>query len=589
MDKLRAVYNILSYRPMFVTVILALSGFAALMEGIGLSFVYPIFEASQSGTDIVNSNNEIIGFFSTVYSSLGINLTLGSLLAGVSAATALRYTSSFIVGWLKSSLSASYEKHLKRKMMTNMVFAKMSMFDKYGYDTIVDRVASETTYSARCIKKIIEILENISLILVYVAVMLYVAPFLTLCTFIFLGIILGFLRFILEPAVSVGTRLANANENSQRHLHAGLYGIRDVKLFSLHDAILSEFKQSLSEHRKARVDLDRNNIAMKNFYRMSAALGLFALIYISVRQTGLNLGELGIFFLAMLRLATGISTVNGKLYKLEGYLSHYERAQRLLDRAVKSKEDFSGQSVDKVKNISFDNVGFSYGNKQVLEGLNFGIKKGDSLAIVGKSGAGKSTIAALIGQLYTPSSGKIRSSGEDISNFNLREWRDHVAIVRQQAFIFDKTLRENVMMGKPEASEEEMKKACRMAQVDEFLSELPKGYDSEIGEDGAKLSGGQKQRVSIARALIKNADILILDEATSDLDSKTEDNILNSINQPNDEYGLITISHRLAAVERADSIIFLEDGQITSRGTHEELIQEDKAYQRLYGKMKGDW
>jgi subfamily B ATP-binding cassette protein MsbA len=580
--KVEELNKLISYKPKVVLTILALSGFTALMEGIGLSFVYPIFEASQSRARIVNSNNQMITLFRQLYSFLGVDKTLATLLLGISVATILRYCSSFAVGCLKKSLSTDYEAHLKSRAMSDVLSAQMGLFDEHGYEAISTHVNTETTYSARCMSKTIEILENILLIIVYVAVMIYVAPFLTVYASIFLTGVLGFLRFVVEPAVSVGTRMANANERMHKHIHAGLYGVKDIKLFNLRERVLSDISYSLDKYRKAKVKLNRNNQAIKSLYRIGAALGLYFLIYMGVQSRGPDLGQLGIFFLAMLRLVTSLSTINGKFYKLEGYLSHFERSQRFLGTATNSKENFGGEPIEEVEEIQFEDVSFSYINNKVIKDVSFRMEKGDTVALVGGSGTGKSTIAGLLARLYQPESGNIISSDRDISNFDLIQWRDCIAVVRQQAYIFNKTLKDNVMMGKPDASEKEMKEACKIAQVDEFVDKLPNGYDSEIGEDGGRLSGGQKQRVSIARALLKDSDILILDEATSDLDPQIESKILNSIEDCSRNYGLMIITHRLAAVKDADTINVLSNGRIVNKGTHKELIQDDDRYRQLY-------
>ncbi len=585
--KVEEFNKLISYKPKVLIAILTLSGFTALMEGVGLSFVYPIFEASQSGARIVDSNNQMITLFRQFYNFLGVNKTLGTLLLGVSVATILRYCSSFTVGWLKKSLSTDYETDLKSKAMSNALSARIGLFDEYGYDAILNHVSTETTYSARCMSKTIEILENTLLILVYVTVMIYVAPFLTVYASVFLIGILGFLRVVVEPAVSVGSRIADSNEKLHKDLHAGLYGIKDIKLFNLREKVLSKISYSLDKYREAKVKLNRNNQAIKSLYRIGAALGLYLLIYMGVQSQGLDLGELGIFFLAMLRLITALSTVNGKFYKLEGYLSHFERSQRFLETATKAKENFSGESIEEVEEIKFEDVSFCYNDDKVVKNVSFKLEKGDTVALVGASGAGKSTIAGLLARLYEPESGKITSSNGKISKFDLIQWRDRIAVVRQQAYLFNDTLKENIMKGDPKASEKEVKKACKMAKVDEFVDELPNGYNSEIGEDGVKLSGGQKQRVSIARALLKDADILILDEATSYLDSKIESGVLDAIRCCSENYGLMLITHRLAAIKNADTINVLNNGQIISRGTHEELIQHDETYQQLYGAQEG--
>ena len=585
-DKLKAFHKVLAHRPVFLGLLVLLSIFTGLLEGIGLGFIYPIVQIAESGPSTIGSGSSIMNAFTSVYSFLGVKFTLGNLLLGVSLVITMRYVSSFVLGWLKTLLSVEYETFLKEKAMNNTLQVETSLFGEKGSDNILNHVITETGYSAKSIKKGAEVLENLSLIIIYLGVMAYVSPVLTFYAFILLGGIMALLRLVVEPAVSIGSELADSNEKIQEQIQAGIYGIRDVKLFNLGEKISSKFEESLKQYRKAEIKLARNEIGIKNFYKMSAALSLFFLIYIGFTYTDLELAELGVFLVAMFQLAPKVSTLNSKLYRLEGYLSHFVRTQKFLDEVEDARENFEGQSVEEIEEITFNDVGFSYEDEEALRNISFEVQKGDFVAFAGKSGAGKSTIAALIPQLYRPDSGSIKSFDTDISEFDLAEWRSRIAVVRQQAFIFNMSLRENVKIGKPDASEEEMKKACELAQIDEFVDDLPNSYGSEIGENGIKLSGGQRQRVAIARALIKDADILILDEATSDLDSHLEEKVHNAIEKTNEQYGIITIAHRLSTIENADTIHVLENGEIVEKGTHPELIEKQGRYQDLYKTQK---
>jgi subfamily B ATP-binding cassette protein MsbA len=427
------------------------------------------------------------------------------------------------------------------------------------------------------------VVKTLFLVLMYVAVMFYITPLMTLLAIALLGSITGTLRFVIEPAVTVGTRVAEANERVQETVQAGTQGIRDVKLFGLRSEVLSNFSDAIDKYARSEINLSRNDIAIKNFFELSAALIIFTLIYVGFMFSGLSLSELGIFLIAMFQLAPIVSVLNSKVYKTEGRLSHAVRTHEFLDELDDRKEYAGEQSISSVSTIEFDDVRFAYNeDEHVLRGISFDVSKGDFIAFVGQSGAGKSTIVSLLSRMYDPDVGVIRADRTPIDEYDIEEWRERIAVVRQKPFIFTDTLESNVTIGNRDATRQEVERVCRIAKVDEFVDDLPNGYDSQLGDDGVRLSGGQRQRVALARALLKNADFLVLDEATSDLDSNLEKEVQAAIESMDRDYGIIVIAHRLSTVKNADRIYTVDDGEIIESGTHRELLVEEGEYADLY-------
>lgn len=231
-------------------------------------------------------------------------------------------------------------------------------------------------------------------------------------------------------------------------------------------------------------------------------------------------------------------------------------------------------SFDFSEGIHYENVSFAYNEEPVLKNISFSIPKGKTVALVGESGSGKSTISDLLPRFYDVQSGKILLDNTDIRDVKIELLRDKIGIVSQESILFNGTVAENIAFGKPNASLEEIVEAAKIANAHRFIEELENGYDTQIGERGNKLSGGQKQRVSIARAILKNPDILILDEATSALDTESEKLVQEAINQLMVDRTSLVIAHRLSTIRNADEIIVLSKGKIIERGTHQELLDK---------------
>lgn len=583
-EQLRTVYRAARFRPWLGIGIVLASLVAAALEGIGLSFLLPIIELAQNPAQAQDASGHL-GLFADAFELLSIPFTLEFVILSVGVVFTVRYLSSFLVGWFRALLGQTYVRHLQREAYDKALDAEVAYFDEQGSDDILNTIVTEASYAGNTVTQVTKLLEQSLLAAMYLAIALYISPVLTLLAVVLLGGLTYGLRWAIESGSTVGQRVAEANSRIHESAQAGMQGVRDVKLFGMRGELFDTFEEAVSQRTRSQIKLNRNEVAMDNFYNLATVLTLMVLIYWGLVFSDLTLAALGVFLFAMFRLAPRASTLNSYIYKLEGYIPHLYRTQQFLIDLDRRQEP-TGQTQTTpgdIEEITFEDVSFSYSTGEtVFDDLSFSIGGDEFAAFVGPSGAGKSTIASLLTRMYEPDDGEILINGTSLTEFDIDDWRSKVSVVRQQPFIFNETLRENVTIADRDATDDEVERVCEIAQVTEFLDNLPDGYDTMLGEDGVRLSGGQKQRVALARALLKDAKLLVLDEATSDLDTNIEKTVHEAIEAMERDYAMLVIAHRLSTVINADCIYAVDSGSIVESGTHDELIDNNGAYADLY-------
>lgn len=367
-----------------------------------------------------------------------------------------------------------------------------------------------------------------------------------------------------------------------------LSGIRVVQSFANEDTELHKFNHS----NEAFLDSKKDNYRCMGTF-MSSNLFFQGMMYLTTLIYGgylIAMGQMQAADLAMYALYIGIfispiQILVELVEMLQKGLSGFRRYLEVVETEPEIQDKEGAIDLENVKgDVCYDNVSFHYSddNKTVLSQVSIHIPAGKSVALVGPSGGGKTTICSLLPRFYDVTAGKVTIDGKDVRDLTLKSLRNQIGMVQQDVYLFDGTIRENIAYGKPDATDEEIKEAARRANMDDFIMQLPKQYDTYVGEKGTRLSGGQKQRISIARVFLKNPPILILDEATSALDNESERYIQKSLEELAKNRTTITIAHRLSTIKRSDEIIVITEDGIAERGTHETLLAKNGIYARYY-------
>ena len=398
---------------------------------------------------------------------------------------------------------------------------------------------------------------------------------------------------LLLPIVEVTRRLRRTTFSSRERigemgalLSETLRGHRVIKTYGMEGFEADRFARANDRYFRVTRRTVRIQALNSPMMEVIAGIGLSAIfVYAAgqIRSGAMTVGGLVSFLAALMMLYKPLKDVTKVNMALQLAISSARRVFELIDSEseIPEKPDAARLSPF-ARSIRFENVSFRYGNEPVLENIDLTIRRGETVAIVGPSGAGKTTLVNLLPRLYDPTGGKVTFDGVDLRDATLASLRGQVGLVTQETILFDGSARENIAYGRPDASAETVISAADAAFADEFVSRLPEGYETRLGEDAGRLSGGQKQRLAIARAIFKDAPILILDEATSQLDSESESLVAQALENLTSGRTTLVIAHRLSTVRRADRIVVLENGHIVESGSHSELLTRNGLYRRLH-------
>ncbi len=497
----------------------------------------------------------------------------------------LRGISTYSAKYLMNSIGAKVVQFMRQAIYDKLLIMPQSYFSRTSSGSIVSKVLND-----------VEILQNIFASTVK-------DFFVAGGTVIVLSIVafarkwdLALISFIVMPLIAysigrLGVKMKKTSAHTRklisrvtRLLHESLSGIKIIKAFTMEKGMGDRYRTALADHYRNVM----REIKIRGFSALIVealgGVGVAVIVYYGghlVISGNLSAGAFFSFITALLMIYT-------PLKRLSSVNNNFQQARTILDRvreiAFVEPEKSGGIEKDIKGNIEFKGVSFRYPKNSdlTLNEIDVKIREGELIAVVGHSGAGKSTMMDLVAGFWYPTKGNIIIDGINVRELSLKSLRHHIGLVTQDVILFNETIKKNIHLGRPNASDEEIFEAAKAAYAHEFIEELPDGYETKIGERGVRLSGGQKQRITIARAILKNPEILIFDEATSSLDSDSESKIQKAIENIIPGRTTIIIAHRLSTIRKADRILVIDRGKIIQDGKHDDLLEQEGIYRELY-------
>ncbi len=513
----------------------------------------------------------------------GLVLVIGLVLVLFFLKNIFNYLAMYFITFLRNGVLKDVRNALYRKI-TDL---PISFYSEKRKGDIIARITSDVLEIQHSFLSILELIVREPLTILFTIILMFlISTKLTIFVFVFIPVA-GFL------ISRIGKSLKKKSDQVQKEqgeflsiVEETLGGLRVIKAFNAESRFYKTFSNSTYRFfRFSNKLLNRQNLASPT----SEFLGILVigvLLWFGGQMVLVDETLKGSAFIAYMGLAYNILTpakaISKASYAVKKGNAAAERVLEVLDTVnpiaeneyPKTKENFT-------EHIAIQNISFKYEEELVLKNFSLQVPKGHTVALVGQSGSGKSTIANLVTRFYDVNKGEIQIDGIDIKDLSKTSLRNLIGLVTQDSILFNDTIKNNILLGKPDASLEEVKAAAKIANAHEFISDLPKGYDTNIGDSGNKLSGGQKQRLSIARAVLKNPPIMVLDEATSALDTESERLVQDALDKMMQNRTSLVIAHRLSTIQKADTIVVLQKGEIVEQGSHAQLLAANGVYKKL--------
>ena len=586
------------YKKFFLLNIFA-NIFYALFGTLSMISLFPmlkvLFNQTESLTikpvwigigDIANYAESYLNYFVTIKKAEGSNDVFIFMVSIIIITFLLKnifnYLSMFFITFLKNGVIKDFRNDIYNKIIK----LSMSYYSEKKKGDIVARISSDVLEIDNSFLSVFELIIKEPLMILFTLISMYlISPELTGFVLIFIPLSAFFISIVGKSLKRKSLKVQKEQGLFISLVDETLNGLKIVKIFNAENAFSKKFSESTKRlYKFSNSVINRKNLASP----LSEFLGICSITAILwyggmmvLKENSLDASTFLVYLGLAYNILTPAKALSKASYKVRKAYGAAERVFQIIDdkRYLKSSSDIYLDNFN--SSIDFENVSFAYENEEVIKNLSFKIRKGETIALVGQSGSGKSTIANLISRFYDISDGKIKVDGKNIKEINLTSLRKLIGLVTQDSILFNDSIKNNLLIGNESANDEDIIEALKIANAWEFVKDLPNTIDANIGDSGNKLSGGQKQRISIARAVLKNPPIMLLDEATSALDSESEHLVQIALDNVMKNKTSLVIAHRLSTVQNADNIIVLEKGKVIESGKHKDLMTKEGVYSNL--------
>ena len=580
---LKTIFPLIQLYPWGILAIVILGILASLAEGIGISLLIPFLQNLQSGNSLVINNpiiQNIDQYLINFQPQQRVLLLTSSILVAILIKAVLSYIYTALCSWLQNSTLH----RLRTAVYKQLITVSQSFWDTNKSGELLNLITQETYYSSQALSFLIWVIINLSMIGIFGLLLLLISWRLTLLVAVAFLLISVLIRTLTSKTQALGRKHQQANIYLSNLTLETFTGIKTIRAFGKESYEEQRYYQASKKSCDSSINLAKQSVMIEPISE-GLSVAILMCVMLVAFYTQVTLPVLITFIFMLYRLQPQVQKLNSNLTQVIALSNYVKSVFLLLEREDKPYVISGNVNFHELrKGITFNAVNFLYPsqNKPALENISLFIPKGKTTALVGYSGAGKSTIINLIFRLYDVTSGEIYIDNYLIKELDLATWRSNMALVSQDVHIFSSTVRENIAYGRPDATETEIIAAAKQAHAHEFICELAQGYDTFVGDRGIKLSGGQRQRISIARAILYNPEILILDEATNALDNISEKLIQDAINLLSQNRTVIVIAHRLSTIKDADQIIVLKQGKVEEQGSFSDLMERKAVFHKLY-------
>lgn len=584
-------------RLLFNVFLRTLSAFFTIVLIVSVApLLYILFDTGnaasgiQSAEGIANAGIEVLeNWVNLSIARFGKAATLMILAGCLTGAYFLKNLCAYMGLYLFSPIRNRMVAQMRNDLFLKFMTLPLSYYARQQKGDLLSRITEDTqAIDNQMLNQVQEVLVDIITFIFLVAALFFISVPLSLFVLVLLPLIGMATSFISRSLKRKSFQLQNLKGNIASQVSESLDGIKTIRSYNTTAYALNKFRKDNNAFYKLNNHvLHRINLSSP----VSEVLGTIAIVailiiggYLILSRHSLKPEAFITYLLAMIQLLPTSKNITSAYFTWQSGKGSLSRIKEVFDAEEVIVQKENARELKRFEHeIVLENVGFTYGKKPTLQNIDLRIEKGKFVALVGPSGGGKSTIINLIPRFYDPVSGRITIDGLDIADCRIDDLRNLSSLVSQDTVLFNDTLFNNILIGNPQATPQEVEHAARMADAHEFIMQCENGYQSLIGDSGTKLSGGQRQRISIARALLKKAPILLFDEATSALDTEAENRIMEAIRQEGKKNSqtIISVAHRLSSIRHADEIIVIEEGCIVERGTHEQLYERQGLYHKL--------